>query len=85
MADIDIASPGGSAAALKAALVDAISPLILDEGVVISDNDPGTGPGAGKCRISVIDGTTPGTAKIVVYAGTSTTPIVLADDIGSGF
>lgn len=41
-------------------------------------------PGAGAVKFAAVCGTTVGTAKIIVYAGTSTTPVTLLDNIGSG-
>jgi hypothetical protein len=42
------------------------------------------GPGPGAVKFAAACGTTAGTAKIVVYAGTSATPVTLLDNIGSG-
>ena len=42
-------------------------------------------PGAGYGVWRFEPGTNNGTAKIVVYAGTSTTGVVIADNIGAGF
>jgi len=44
-----------------------------------------TAPGAGFARLAFINGTTAGTAKLVAYAGTSTTPTTIIDNIGAGF
>jgi len=44
-----------------------------------------TAPGAGFARLAFIAGTTGGTAKLVAYAGTSTTPSTILDNIGAGF
>ena len=41
-------------------------------------------PGATLSRVETVCGTEPGTAKIIVYAGTSATPTTLLDNIGSG-
>ena len=41
-------------------------------------------PGAALSRIETVCGTNSGTAKIIVYAGTSTTPTTLLDNIGAG-
>lgn len=51
----------------------------------ISGTDPTTAPGAGNVNLYVVNGTTPGTAAIHAQAGTSTTPVVIADNIGAGF
>jgi hypothetical protein len=45
----------------------------------------GVAPGAGKTLIQAVAGTNPGTAKLIVYAGTSNVPSTLLDNIGSGF
>lgn len=45
----------------------------------------GLAPGAGFAAIQAVAGTNPGTCKIIVYAGTSNTPVTLIDNIGSGF
>lgn len=44
-----------------------------------------TAPGAGFARLAFVNGTTAGTAKLVAYAGTSTTPTTILDNIGTGF
>lgn len=45
---------------------------------------PGTAPGATGLKLEVVCGTAGGSAKIIAYAGTSTTPVVVSDSIGSG-
>jgi hypothetical protein len=47
--------------------------------------DPGTAPGAGFARFQWVTGTNAGTAKLVAYAGTSTTPTTIIDNVGGGF
>ena len=42
-------------------------------------------PGAGVAMMYLVAGTNAGTAKLIIYAGTSTTPTVVADNIGAGF
>lgn len=44
----------------------------------------GTAPGAGFLKLGVVCGTNAGTAKIIAYAGTSTTPVTVVDNVGSG-
>lgn len=44
----------------------------------------GTAPGGAFVKFGAVCGTTAGTAKIIVYGGTSTTPTTLLDNIGSG-
>lgn len=41
-------------------------------------------PGAGQLKFEAVAGTNSGTCKIIAYAGTSTTPITVADNVGSG-
>jgi hypothetical protein len=41
-------------------------------------------PGAGNLRMEVVCGTNAGKAKLQAYAGTSPTPVVILDNIGSG-
>ena len=48
-------------------------------------NDMTAAPGAGKALLCWEPGTTPGTAKLVAYAGTSATPTVIVDNVGAGF
>ena len=44
----------------------------------------GSAPGAGNLKFAVVAGTTAGTCKIIAYAGTSSTPSTILDNIGSG-
>lgn len=44
----------------------------------------GTAPGAGFGKLAVVAGTTGGTCKLIMYAGTSTTPTTVIDNVGSG-
>lgn len=44
----------------------------------------GVAPGATKVTAEAVCGTNAGSAKIILYAGTSTTPVTLLDNIGSG-
>lgn len=44
----------------------------------------GSAPGAAGLKFSTVCGTAGGSAKIIAYAGTSTTPVTVADNIGSG-
>lgn len=46
---------------------------------------PTGAPGAGMAWLYLVAGTNAGTAKLIVYAGTSTTPVVVADNVGGGF
>lgn len=44
----------------------------------------GSAPGGGGGKLALVCGTGAGTAKIIAYAGTSTTPTTVLDNIGSG-
>ena len=44
----------------------------------------GSAPGAAGVKFGAVCGTNAGTAKIIAYAGTSTTPVTIVDNIGSG-
>jgi hypothetical protein len=52
------------------------------EVIVAKITDPGTAPGAGAVKLTAEAGTNAGTCKIVVRAGTSSTPTTLLDNIG---
>lgn len=47
-------------------------------------SDPGTAPGAALVKIIAVAGTNAGSCKLVAYAGTSTTPVTIVDNVGSG-
>jgi hypothetical protein len=44
----------------------------------------GTAPGANACKFEVVAGTNAGTCKLQAICGTSTTPVPILDNIGSG-
>ena len=44
----------------------------------------GTAPGAGFAKIEWVAGTNAGTCKLIAYAGTSTTPTTIVDNVGGG-
>ena len=46
--------------------------------------DSATAPGAGEFKVTVVAGTTAGTCKLIARAGTSTTPVTIIDNVGSG-
>jgi hypothetical protein len=46
--------------------------------------DPASAPGAGQFRLLVAAGTNAGSCKLVSYAGTSTTPVTVIDNVGAG-
>lgn len=45
----------------------------------------GTAPGSGVAKLAVVPGSTAGTAKLIMYAGLSNTPVTIVDNIGAGF
>ena len=44
----------------------------------------GSAPGASGLKFEAVCGTNAGSAKIITYAGTSTTPVTVVDNVGSG-
>lgn len=44
----------------------------------------GTAPGAANVKLTAVCGTGAGSAKLIMYAGTSTTPVTVVDNVGSG-
>ena len=44
----------------------------------------GTAPGAGYAKFEWVAGTNGGSCKMIAYAGTSTTPVTVIDNVGSG-
>lgn len=44
----------------------------------------GTAPGTLFSKLSVVCGTNAGTAKLIMYAGTSTTSVTIVDNVGTG-
>jgi hypothetical protein len=44
----------------------------------------GTAPGAGNTKVEWTAGTNAGTCKMIAYAGTSTTPVTIVDNVGTG-
>lgn len=44
----------------------------------------GTAPGAGIGKLAVVAGTNANTCKLIMYAGTSTTPVTIVDNVGTG-
>lgn len=67
-------------------MIGSTTPLTLASGelglekVAASGSAPGTLGG----KFALVCGTGPGTAKVIAYAGTSTTPVTIADNIGAG-
>lgn len=56
----------------------------LGEVVFAKISDPNTAPGAATFKLTAEAGTNSGSCKIVARAGTSATPVVLLDNVGSG-
>lgn len=44
----------------------------------------GTAPGAGTAKFDVVAGTAGGSCKLIMYAGTSATPVTVVDNVGAG-
>jgi hypothetical protein len=67
-------------------LVGATTQLILANGELglTKGTASGSAPGAAGLKLATVCGTTAGSAKLIVYAGNSTTPATLLDNIGSG-
>lgn len=63
-----------------------VTPLTLTTGELgmAKITASGTAPGAAGVKVEWVCGTNPGTAKWIAYAGTSTTPSTLVDNIGAG-
>lgn len=50
----------------------------------VKGTDPGSAPGAAFAKTYWVTGTNAGSCKLVGYAGTSTTPVTIVDNVGSG-
>jgi hypothetical protein len=74
------------AAALKVTADNALGyrPVHLQHVQLAKRTATGGNPGAAVGTLELVCGTTAGTAKLIAYAGTSTTPVTVADNIGSG-
>lgn len=44
----------------------------------------GSAPGAGTAKMAFVAGTNANTCKLIAYAGTSTTPVTIVDNVGAG-
>lgn len=66
--------------------VGSATPLTLSQGElgVVKITASGTAPGAAGGKLALVCGTNAGTAKLISYAGTSTTPVTIVDNIGGG-
>jgi len=51
----------------------------------IKETDAAAAPGAGYAVLKWVAGTNSGTGKLICYAGTSTTPVTIVDNVGAGF
>lgn len=67
-------------------MVGSATPLTLSAGEtgIAKITASGTAPGAAGGKLALVCGTNAGTAKLIAYAGTSTTPVTVIDNIGSG-
>lgn len=90
-ADLQVALGNNSAnAALIAGTLNAVSSTTKPTGVPIGGigmgkaTDPASAPGAGFAKLMFVTGTNAGTCKLIAYAGTSTTPSTVLDNIGAG-
>jgi len=67
-------------------MIGSNTPLTLSTGEIgiTKITASGTAPGAAGAKLSIVCGTNAGTAKIIAYAGTSTTAVTVLDNIGAG-
>ncbi len=69
-------------------MIGSPSALTLSSGEVglarLTSSGSGTAPGAAGGKFELVCGTTRGTAKLIVYAGTSATAATILDNIGAG-
>jgi hypothetical protein len=93
-------STNGSTAHLTALAFDTLGNAFSNAGMTFGGTTPatvaagetawkkitaaGTAPGAGFLKIEAVAGTSGGTCKIIAYAGTSTTPVTIVDNVGAG-
>lgn len=85
---VAVASGTGAQTITQAASVSSPAGLTVAASFPITlgkSTDPGTAPGAGFCAIFVVAGTTGGSGKLIIRCGTSTTPVTIVDNVGSGF
>lgn len=52
---------------------------------LVKETDAAAAPGAGFCVLKTVAGTNSGSGKVLLYCGTSTTPVTIADNAGGGF
>ena len=62
----------------------AFATAITGEFAIAKITASGTAPGAGFMKLAVVAGTNSGTCKLIAYAGTSTTPTTVVDNVGAG-
>lgn len=60
------------------------SALAIGETQTAKISASGVAPGAGFAKFSWVAGTNAGTCKLISYAGTSTTPVTIVDNVGTG-
>jgi hypothetical protein len=76
---------GATFAALTGLEAGGVGATVLPGDVAMAKgSNAATAPGTGYLKLEVVAGTNPGTCKLIAYAGTSTTPTTIADNIGSG-
>jgi hypothetical protein len=77
---------GGGSAAISLQINAAERIRIDDNGLGVAKTTvAAVAPGVSAARLAFVAGTTAGTAKLVAYAGTSTTAVTIMDNIGMGF
>lgn len=59
--------------------------VTVDASYQTKQSAPGAGPGAGVATLYWVAGTNPGTGKLIAVAGTSSTPVTIVDNVGTGF
>lgn len=90
-----VSSLSNSTAIGAGAIVDASNKVVIGNDAVVTtllkgdlanpkQSTSAAAPGAGIGAFRWEAGTTPGTLKLVAYSGTSTTPTVIVDNVGSG-
>lgn len=79
-------SGAASNVATATVMVGSITPLTMAAGEVglAKIAASGSAPGAAGLKYEAVCGTNAGSAKLIAYAGTSTTPVTITDNIGSG-
>lgn len=76
----------GSVTVNSSLMLGSATPLTLATGEMglAKITASGSAPGAAGGKLALVCGTNAGTAKVIAYAGTSTTPVTVIDNIGAG-